>query len=75
MGRKSTAGTRPLNVELNESVRDHLDRRVQAEQRTLRVVVERALTFYLANVPLESAPAIPVPAQPKRGRPRQGQAK
>jgi hypothetical protein len=70
MGRKSTAGTRPLNVEMNAALRERLDARVGAEQRSLRTVVERALTFYMDNVPVESAPSVPAPAQPKRGRPR-----
>jgi hypothetical protein len=67
-----TKGTRQLFVEIAEALRDRLDERVTAESRTLRTVVERALTFYLDNVPVESAPSVPAPAQPKRGRPPGG---
>jgi hypothetical protein len=70
MGRKGTTGTRPLLVDLHESLRSRLDARVKHEQRTLRVVVERALVFYMDHVPVESAPTIPAPPQPTRGRPR-----
>jgi hypothetical protein len=70
MGRKSTAGTRPLNVELAEAIRDRLDGRVEAERRTLRAVVEKALVYYMDNVSADNGPGFPVPAQPKRGRPR-----
>lgn len=69
MGRTYTAGTKQLAVEMEAELRDRLSERVKAEKRTLRAVVERAVTFYMDNVPLESVPSIPAPAQPKRGRP------
>lgn len=69
MGRTYTAGTRQLTVEVDKGLRDRVDQRVKAEARTLRAVIERALAFYLDNVPVESAPSVPSPAQPKRGRP------
>jgi hypothetical protein len=59
-------------ADIDAGLRDRLANRVAAEQRTLRVVVERAIGFYLDNVPVESAPTLPAPPQPKRGRPRKG---
>jgi metal-responsive CopG/Arc/MetJ family transcriptional regulator len=57
MGRKSAAGTRPLNVEIEESLRERLDARVAVEDRTLRSVVERALRAYLTT-PSEDEPIV-----------------
>lgn len=70
MTKKTTAGTRQLNVEIAEAIRDRLDERRRAEARSLRAVVERALTFYMDNVPVEGAPGLAAPEQPARGRPR-----
>jgi hypothetical protein len=65
-----TKGTRQLFVEIADSIRDRLDSRIEAEQRTLRAVVERALTHYMDTVPVNGLPSGPSPEQPKRGRPR-----
>lgn len=51
-----TAGTRQLTVQVDVDLRQRLDERVAAEDRTLRSVVERALAYYMANVPLEAQP-------------------
>jgi hypothetical protein len=58
-----------LVADIDAALRDRIDKRVEAEQRTLRVVVERALVYYLDNVPVDAGPSINVPQQPKRGRP------
>lgn len=65
MGRKSAKGTRPLNVEIEESLREQLDARVAEEDRTLRSVVERALRAYLASASGESAPVEVKPVKKK----------
>jgi len=69
MVRKGTLGTRQLVVDLASTLRDKLDERVKAERRTLRAVVEMALTMYLESPMNGSHPA---PEQPKRGRPAKG---
>ena len=72
MARTYTQGTRQLNVEVDAGLRDRLDERVKAEQRTLRAVVERALAYYMENVPANGLGQVPAPEQPKRGRPKKG---
>jgi hypothetical protein len=67
MGRKNTAGTRQLAVEIDTGIRDRLDERKAEERRSLRSVVEQALAFYFDNAPVDGPPAL---AQPKRGRPK-----
>lgn len=61
-----TKGTKQLFVEISEGLRERLNERVVAEQRTLRTVVERALAYYLDNVPLESAPVEVKPVAKKK---------
>lgn len=63
-----TKGTKQLFVEIADAIRDRLNERLKAERRTLRMVVEQALTFYMDNVPVDAA--LPAPEQPKRGRPK-----
>ncbi len=75
MGRKATAGTRQLAVEIGEALRDRIDARVEAEQRTLRAVVERAIIFYMDNVPLDAAPSFPAQAKAAAAEPKKGKAK
>ena len=69
MAKSRTAGARQLMVDVTKALRERLDERVKAEQRTLRTVVERALTHYLDTVPVDGGPTISAPEQPKRGRP------
>ena len=59
---------RSLQVDIADGLRDRLDQRIKAERRTLRAVVEAAISHYLDTVPLDSAPTVAV-EQPKRGRP------
>jgi hypothetical protein len=66
MGKVYTSGTRQLAVQIESSLRDRLDERVKSERRTLRAVVEMALTVYLDS-PINGTH--PAPEQPKRGRP------
>jgi hypothetical protein len=61
MARKGTAGTRQLVVDMDSALRDRLDARVGAEERTLRKVVERAVAYYLDNVPVNGTPAADPP--------------
>jgi len=68
MGRNTTAGTRQLAVAIDAALRDELDNRVEAEDRTLRSVVERALRYYIQTFPVDAAPASTLPEQPKRER-------
>lgn len=69
MAKTRTAGARQLMVDVTEALRVRLDERVKAEQRTLRTVVERALTHYMDTVPVDGGPIIAATEQPKRGRP------
>jgi hypothetical protein len=70
MGRRGTAGTKQLMADVDAGLRDRLAERVKAEQRSLRAVVERALTYYMANVPVNGLGDVATPDPPKRGRPR-----
>jgi hypothetical protein len=70
MAKARAAGARQLMIDISESLRERLDERVTAEQRTMRTVVERAITHYLDTVPLDGGTHIAAPAQPKRGRPK-----
>lgn len=65
MPRISTAGTKMFSVEIDAGLRERVAERVKAEQRTLRVVVERALTYYLEHVPVNGSPPAPAKAKPK----------
>jgi hypothetical protein len=66
MGRNATAGTRQLVVDVDTALRGRLDERVKTEERTLRRVVERAIAYYLDNVPAEGVLAsTAVPAKPR----------
>jgi len=69
MAKSRTAGARQLMVDVTAALRERLDKRVKAEQRTLRTVVERALTHYLDTVPVDGGTMIAAPQQPRRGRP------
>jgi hypothetical protein len=72
MARKGTAGTRQLVVDMDSALRDRLDARVGAEERTLRKVVERAVAHYLDNVPVNGAPAVN-PPKPTANRKLKGE--
>jgi hypothetical protein len=65
-----TQGTSRLFAEIDAELRQRLDERIAAEQRSLRTVLERAIAFYLEHFPVDAVPSFPVPSQPKRGRPR-----
>jgi len=75
MGKGTTKGTRQIFAEITTEIRKRFDERVEAEQRTIRAVLERALTFYMDHVPVEAAPSLLTPLQPKRNRPAKGQSK
>lgn len=63
MVRTYTSGTKQLTVEIEATLRERIAARVKAEQRTLRTVVERALAYYMDNVPLETPPVEAKPAK------------
>lgn len=75
MGKGTTKGTRQIFAEIATEIRDRFDERVESEHRTIRAVLERAITFYMDHVPVEGAPSLPTPSQPKRGRPPKGKSR
>lgn len=45
-----------LNLFIRQDIRDELNARAEAESRTITAIVERALTEYYRNHPLEDSP-------------------
>jgi hypothetical protein len=55
VARKATSGTRQLAADIDENLHARFMARKTAEQRTLRVMIERALTYFMDHVPLDDA--------------------
>lgn len=66
MAKRITAGTKQLALNIDAAVRDRLSERIVNEQRTLRAVVERALTFYMDSVAVEGMPMASGKEKPKK---------
>ena len=66
MAKRITIGTKQLALNIDADVRDRLSERIVKEQRTLRAVVERALTFYMDSVPVEEMPKAAGKEKPKK---------
>ena len=77
MPRNTTAGTKPLFVEITGALRDRLTEYVNGRRpETLREVVEDALTRHMDSPPPPPQPKV-LPKLPprKRGRPRKNPEK
>lgn len=66
MAKRITVGTKQLALNIDAAVRDRLSERIVKEQRTLRAVVERALTFYMDSVEVEGLPTAEGKEKPKK---------
>ena len=58
-GRKGTKNAVPFSSQLDPALHAEFKARVEAEDRTVRAVLERALRHYMDNVPLNGTPAKP----------------
>jgi hypothetical protein len=56
-GRKGTKNAVPFSSQLDPELHKEFKARVEAEDRTVRAVLERALRYYMDNVPLNGTPA------------------
>ena len=55
-GRKGTKNAVPFSSQLDPALHKEFKDRVEAEQRTVRAVLERALRHYMDTVPLNGTP-------------------